>query len=409
MGVCDMHILMLCTKYPLETGDHFLTNELAAALVAAGHQVQVAVIEWGLPVGMASREVREENGVEVLVIAPTGVSMLGRFIKNLSKWTLSSIFGLRHMRRAIRNKRYDIVLCFTPCVTVAAQLLWATRRFRTRNMLIVHDFFPYHHHSIGVVPSGPLFRAALSLETHLMQRFHAFGCMSPRNIDYLRKNYLLPAHANVVELPLWTEASPLPSYPKRLLRAQYHLPLDRKIAVFGGQISEGRGINEMLAAAALAEKVRPDLFFLFIGDGRLVPLIEEHIASGASNILLKPRVPREEFLSLLSACDVGIVATIPELSVPTFPIKTMDYLRALLPVVAAVEQASELPTFLAQWNIGVSLPAGNAEALLAAISKLIDNRKVTDGFEQRARACLEEVFGVRRAVERIVAACGFTP
>jgi glycosyltransferase involved in cell wall biosynthesis len=402
-----MRILMLCTVYPLQTGDHFLTNELAAAFAAAGHHVQVVVTDWALPVGTMSRGVREENGVEVLVIAPTAIRVLGRFIKNLTKWTLSSIYGLWQMRRAIGNERYDIVVCFTPCVTVAAQLLWATRRFKTRNMLIVHDFFPYHHHSIGLVPGGPVFRAALSLETHLMQRFHSFGCMAPRNIDYLRRNYPLPSYANIVELPLWTETGPLPSCPKHLLRVQHHLPLDRKIAVFGGQINEGRGISEILAAAALAEEARPDLFFLFIGDGRLASAIQERIAAGAANILLKPRVPRGEFLSLLSACDAGIVATIPQLSVPTFPIKTMDYLRALLPVVAAVEQASELPAFLAQWNLGISLPAGNAQALLAAISELIDNQKLADGFEQRVRACLDEVFGVRRAAERIIAACAF--
>lgn len=403
-----MRILMLCTKYPLETGDHFLTNELAGAFAAAGHQVQVVVIDWDLPGGMASRKAREENGVEVLVIEPTAISVLGRFFKNLTKWTLSSIFALWPMRRAIGDQRYDMVLCFTPCVTVAAQLLWATRQFKTRNVLIIHDFFPYHHHSIGLVPSGPVFHAALRLETHLMQRFHAFGCMSPHNIDYLRKNYVVPANANVIELPLWTETDPLPSYPKHHLRVRHHLPLDRKIAVFGGQINEGRGINEILAAAALAERARPDLFFLFVGGGRLVPLIEERIASGADNILLRPRAPRQEFLSLLSACDAGIVATVPELDVPTFPIKTMDYVRALLPVVAAVEQASELPAFLARWNLGVSLPAGNAEALLAAVSELIDNEKFADGFEERARACLEEVFGVKRAAERIIAACGFS-
>ena len=52
------------------------------------------------------------------------------------------------------------------------------------------------------------------------------------------------------------------------------MPLDRKILVFGGQITEGRGVEEMLAAAALLKKARPDLAFLLIGEGGLVELVE---------------------------------------------------------------------------------------------------------------------------------------
>jgi hypothetical protein len=40
---------------------------------------------------------------------------------------------------------------------------------------------------------------------------------------------------------------------------------------------------------------------------------------------------------LISACDVGIVCTVAGVD-SSFPSKTIDYLRAGLPIVAAVEQ-----------------------------------------------------------------------
>jgi hypothetical protein len=43
--VGNMRILILCTRYPLEPNDRYMTNELAAALAAAGHHVQVVVTE----------------------------------------------------------------------------------------------------------------------------------------------------------------------------------------------------------------------------------------------------------------------------------------------------------------------------------------------------------------------------
>src|SRR6516164_6138686 len=39
-----MNVLMLCTKYPLDPNDRFMTNELAGALVAAGHHVQMVLM-----------------------------------------------------------------------------------------------------------------------------------------------------------------------------------------------------------------------------------------------------------------------------------------------------------------------------------------------------------------------------
>jgi len=406
--VGNMRILMLCTKYPLDPGDRYMTNELAAALAAAGHHVQVVATDWDAPRragARGARAVRSQDGVEALIIAPWAVPGLGRFVHNLSKWTLSSLFALAAMRRAIGGQRFDLMLCFTPCVTVAAQLVWATKRLRTTNMLLVHDFFPYHHRSIGLVPGGPVFAAARLLETYLMRRFDAIGCNWPGNMAYLREHYRLRPDQKVVWTPLWSEIAPPAACSKEGVRLRHGLPRDRKIVVFGGQITQGRGVDELLAAAALAEQARPDLAFLFVGDGRLVPLIEERIASGAGNLLRKQRMARDEYLSMLAACDIGLVATVPQVDSSSFPTKTIDYLRASLPIVAAVEESSDYRTFLERWKIGISLPAGNAKALFAAVTQMAqmaDDPEMAAIFARNARTCLEEVFDVRRAAQRIL-------
>src|SRR4051812_15383129 len=117
-----MRVLMLCTNYPLEANDSYMTNELAGALAAAGHSVQVVVIDWSAVFGRPAMSVRSPDGVEALVISPRGVSGFGRLVEKASKWTLSSLFALRIMRHALRDKAFDLLICFTPCVTVAAPL-----------------------------------------------------------------------------------------------------------------------------------------------------------------------------------------------------------------------------------------------------------------------------------------------
>jgi glycosyltransferase involved in cell wall biosynthesis len=399
-----MRILMLCTKYPLDANDRYMTNELAGALVAEGHRVQVVVTDWDAPFGAPAISVRSEDGVDALVISPSGVAGLGRFVERASKWTLSSLFALREMRKALSEQTFDVLVCFTPCVTVAAQLFWATSRWQMRNVLFVHDFFPHHHRSIGLVARGPVFELARRLEEQLIRLFHVIGCISPDYIAYLRKHHRIRPEQSVIWTPLWGEIAPPPPQPKEITRREHDLPLDRKILVFGGQITEGRGVEEMLAVAAMAQEARPDLAFLLIGEGRLVKLVENHIASGGKNVMYLRRIPRKEYLALISACNFGLVCTVAGVSASSFPSKTIDYLRAGLPIVAAVVQDSDYRNFLHQWNIGVSIPAGDAMALFRAIVRLVDDGEITANIARNARACLEEVFDVRSAAKRLLKA-----
>ena len=397
-----MRILMLCTKYPLGPNDRFMTNELAGALVAAGHHVQVVATDWDMPFGAPTASVRSDDGVDALVISPRGVAGLGRFVERVSKWTLSSLFALREMRKALSQQSFDLLVCFTPCVTVAAQLFWATSRWQMRSILYVHDFFPFHHRSIGLVPKGPVFSVARWLEERLIRKFKAIGCIWPDNIVYLRKHYRIRPEQHVVWTPLWGEIAPPPPRPKDAIRREHGLPLDRRILVFGGQITEGRGIEEILTMAKMAQSARPELAILLIGEGRLVELVEAYIASGADNVIYRRRIPRAEYLSLIAACEIGLVCTVAGVDSSSFPSKTIDYLRAGLPIVAAVERDSDYREFLRHWNIGVSIPAGDATALFEAVTRVIDEGEITAKIASNARLCLEEIFDVKSAVKRLL-------
>jgi hypothetical protein len=135
------------------------------------------------------------------------------------------------MRKALGRQSFDLLVCFTPCVAVAAQLVWATRHWRMRSMLFVHDFFPHHHRSIGLVPGGPVFEIARRLEEHLIRKFQVIGCIWPDNIVYLKKHHRLRAEQRAVWTPLWGEIAPPPARPKEAVRRQHGLPLDRQIRV----------------------------------------------------------------------------------------------------------------------------------------------------------------------------------
>jgi len=397
-----MQILMLCTKYPLNSGDDYLTNELATAFVAQGHRVQVVVLDWSARPSAHPPKHLRIDGVDVMALAPCAVEGLGRLVGLASKWGLSSLRAAKDMRSALRGRSFDLLVAFSPASTVAAQVLWAMRSFRTRNYLVMWDFFPYHHRSIGLIPDGWLFSIARLLEVSLVGRFDIIGCMSQRNVDYLRCHYPLRPWQRVEILPIWGRIETPPIMSRDAARMAFGLPPDRHIVVHGGQITEGRGIDDILAAAAIARREHPTVVFLLIGEGRLTNLVREHIARGGDNVIYLPRVARDDYLNVASACDVGLICTVRDVDVPTFPSKVIDYLRVGLPVVASVEKTTDYGRFIEDHGIGLAVSAGDPTAMVRAICAIVHNENGRQRMAEAARRTLAETFDVRRVAQRLI-------
>jgi glycosyltransferase involved in cell wall biosynthesis len=396
-----MQIAMLCTKYTLTIGDEYLTNELAAAIASQGHRVQVVVLDWSAPSGGRPQHLRIGD-VDVMVLTPWAPEGIGRLGALASKWLLSSLRATLQMRPALRGRHFDLLIAFSPISAVAAQVLWLTRRFRTRNYLVMWDFFPYHHRSIGLIPDGWPFAIARRLEQSLIRRFDVIGCMSPRNVAYLQDHYKLRPNQRAEILPIWGQIDAPPTMSHDHARTAFGLPHDKTIVVHGGQITEGRGIDDILAAAAIARREHPRLTFLLIGEGRLTAAVNKHIAEGGDNVIYRPRVPRQDYLSLVAACDVGIVCTVRNVDVPTFPSKIIDYLRVGLPVVASVENSTDYGQFIEENGIGLAVSAGDPRAMVGAISAITRNAVAGRRMAEAGRRVLAECFNVERVAARLL-------
>jgi hypothetical protein len=138
------------------------------------------------------------------------------------------------------------------------------------------------------------------------------------------------------------------------------------------------------------------LLFLFVGDGRLAPMLR---AQASDNVLWRPAMPREAYLQLLTACDVGMIATVPGVSSFTIPSKTLDYLRAGLPVVAALEAGNDFSALLERYGVGRAVPFEDPLGFFTTAEALAGGPSVAAA----AQLCLDEVFHVRHAVAAVLA------
>ena len=393
-----MRILMACLQFPTEPGCSYLTTELAAALVAAGHEVEVLFIDWNATPAATDEPGRVWNGVRVVRCTPRWVDGFGKLVRHASKFVLTARRAGRLARERFDLARFDAFIAWAPALTVAPLARAARRAGIARRLLFIWDFFPDHYREIGRIPDGPPFWLARAWEQGLMDQFTVLLPTLPQNADYLRRRFKVRPGQTVRVAPIWTDVAPVPKADREGVRRRHGLPEDRPIAVFGGQLVEGRGFDQMLAAAAIGREAGSPLLFLFVGDGRLAPMIEAPAREMTrDHVLWRPAMSRDAYLRLLGACDVGMVATVRGVTSFSIPSKTLDYLRAGLPVVAAVEPGSDFLALLQRYGVGRPVAFGDAQGFLDAAQALAAGGRI----ETAAWACLDEVFDVRHTVAAV--------
>jgi glycosyltransferase involved in cell wall biosynthesis len=295
--------------------------------------------------------------------------------------------------------RFDAMIAWMPAVAIAPLLPLAQRAGIRHRLLFIWDFFPHHPHEIGRLPGGLPFRIARWWEQRLLGRFSAILCTLPGNADYLRAHYRVRADQRVLVTPVWSDAAPVPAVDRAAVRARYGLPAERPIAVFGGQFVAGRGFDQMLDAAGRAAAAHSPLLFVFVGGGPLAPALRARTAA-CENVRWLPAMPRADYLALLGACDVGMVATVPGVTSFSIPSKTIDYLRAGLPVIAAVEHGSDFVEIIRRYGVGRVVPFGDAWAFQDEATRLA----AAGDCSAAAARCLDEVLHLRHTLAAIDAA-----
>jgi len=97
-----------------------------------------------------------------------------------------------------------------------------------------------------------------------------------------------------------------------------------------------------------------------------------------------------------------MLATVPGVSSHSFPTKSMDYLRAGLPVVAAVEPGSDFARMITDHKVGASVALGDSATMLEAINAFASDPDSRTEMQRSARAFLEDELDVRHCYRRLI-------
>ncbi|WP_349899461.1 glycosyltransferase [Parafrigoribacterium soli] len=263
-------------------------------------------------------------------------------------------------------------------------------------MLILWDFFPIHQLEIGRISRAWPTKPLKALERIAISRADVVALMTPANERFFR-SYHPDLRSETIVIPPWSssgsdEATERPA------------KFERFTVVFGGQLAKGRGVDTLLAAAALLQNTGEDIDITIAGDGTERMMLE----SEAERLHLKRveftgALPRTDYRALLQRAHVGLAITVAGVTPPSFPSKIVEYCGLGLPVVVCVEASSDAGTIVENSHAGISVPVGDAAGVANAIRTLYAD--FHDGiythWERRARRFYETKLSTNKAVERI--------
>ena len=126
------------------------------------------------------------------------------------------------------------------------------------------------------------------------------------------------------------------------IRKRYKIPLDKKVFVYGGNLGKPQDIPFIIECLKASHRIT-DAYFLIVGDGteygKLVEFIEKQ---KPDNVKLLKRLPKEEYDSMIAACDVGLIFLDHRFTIPNFPSRLLVYMQAGLPILAATDTNTDI-------------------------------------------------------------------
>ena len=195
---------------------------------------------------------------------------------------------------------------------------------------------------------------------------------------------------NGVDLARFDEARPVP-------RSTLGIPDDAVLALYVGRFDPQKGLDTLLAAAALVARVRPDWHLVLVGAGPLGPAL---LAQAAKLPDLGGRVHwlgrRDDVPGLLKTSDCLVLPSLWE----GMPNVVLEAMAAGKPVVATAVEGTE--DLVLPGTTGWLVPPGAVEPLAAALLAAASDGARARTFGQNGRRRVEAEF----TPEHVVAAYG---
>ena len=325
----------------------------------------------------------EEDGAHLLRVKIGNLTKTNMLEKGVSTLMVEGQFKAA-IKKYLFDVKFDLVLYSTPPITLVSAIEYVKKRDGAKTYLLLKDIFPQNAVDIGIMRKtgvkGLLYKHFRKQEKKLYSISDRIGCMSQANVDYVIK------HNSEVD-PSIVEVCPncvdvidksVDEKTRVQIRAKYGIPLDKKVFVYGGNLGKPQGIPFLIECLEKCKDI-DEAFFLVVGNGTEYGKLEAYASSSSQkNFKLMNRLPKEDYDSMVGACDVGLIFLDHRFTIPNFPSRLLSYMQAKLPVLAVTDPSTDIGKVIVDGGFGWWCESNSSAKFAELIVKAIKESKATN-------------------------------
>ncbi len=293
---------------------------------------------------------------------------------------------------AATTGKHDVVLGMSPPIFMGDAAWAMAKKNRAPLVFNTQDIFPDIAVSLGALTNERVIALARRYEKSIYRRADAVTVLSKdqaANVNAKIRASSGDANSedkvhiihNFVDLNRIQPVDRNNDY-----RRRYNLE-DKTVVMYSGNVGLSQSF-ELVHQAALQWADDPNVHFVINGEGAAHASVAQW-AEPLDNVTMIPFGPREDVPQILGAADIHMILLRRGLAASSTPSKLYGILAASRPVLASIDEGSEVCTVVRDAGCGLSVEPDDPWAFNQALEKLLTNRDELLQMGRRGRAYAE--------------------
>lgn len=299
----------------------------------------------------------DDDGAHLLRVKIGNLTKTNLLEKGISTLRIEGQFKSA-IKKYLSDVKFDLILYSTPPITLVSSIEYVRKRDDANTYLLLKDIFPQNAVDIGIMSEsglkGILYNYFRKKEKRLYSISNRIGCMSQANVDYVVKHNpeIDPKLIEVCPNCLEVIDKSVDEEKRTQIREKYGIPLDKRVFVYGGNLGKPQGIPFIIECLKKTKDIQ-DAFILVVGNGTEYGKLDEYAkTSGQTNFKLMTRLPKEDYDTMVAACDVGLIFLDHRFTIPNFPSRILSYMQAKMPVLAVTDPNTDIGKVIVDGGFG---------------------------------------------------------
>lgn len=375
-----MNILVLCPHYAPDiapTGE--VMSTIGRGLVELGHRLHVVTaLPWyrhhRIEDGWGGRAVRSEDVSwgRITRVHPFPADKTNIPARALAFGGFTALAGAVALASR-KGPRPDVVFVMSPPITLGPAGWLAAKRWRVPFVFNVQDVFPDVAVELGAISNPRVIAVAARLERFIYDHADGVTVLSDELASNVRGKLGAgqpPTKVHVI--PNFVDVDAIADGPRENAYRAEHGLQGRTVVMYAGNVGLSQSLELFVDAARSLVDTRPEVVFVINGDGSARAALEQR-AAGLENVRFVGYQPRERLPEVLAAADLHVVPLKRGLAHSSVPSKLYSILAAARPLLASVDEGTEVARTVEAAGAGLAVPPDDRDAFLAGLLQLLDD------------------------------------